>query len=141
MFCFHLVMTQISRKGRRQADGSDSDTVNLLGHPSGMRPVAKKRKAANQPHQRDSATTREIHVGPSHKRSRITLRLGPRCQDLGPAEKAWWAASELLEQQRVEKEQDDAAAKEKLRQDWMRRLRPTPARMARFESETGKGRA
>lgn len=130
-------MAQISRKRRRQVDGSDSDTVNLLGHHSGMLPAAKKRKAANQPH-RDS-TTGEIRVGPSHKRSRITLRLGPRYQDLGQAEKAWWAASELLEQRRVEQEQDEAAAKEKLRQDWMRRLRPTPARMAR-SAATAEGR-
>ncbi|KAJ5155672.1 hypothetical protein N7492_008490 [Penicillium capsulatum] len=132
-------MTQVSRKRRRQAEGSDSDTVNLLGHPSSMRPAAKKRKAANQPHRRDTATTGEIHVAPSHKRSRITLRLRPRYHDLGPAEKAWWTASELLEQQRVEQKQDEAAAKEKLRQDWMRRLRPTPARMAR-SAATAKGR-
>ncbi|KAJ6105191.1 hypothetical protein N7523_010280 [Penicillium sp. IBT 18751x] len=134
-------MAQTSRKRRRPAEDSDSDTANLLGQSFKMRPAAKKRRAATPPPGRGRATAGNINIGPS-RQSRITLRLGPRRhRDAEQAAKAWWAASELLEQERVEGEQDKAVAKEELRQDWIRRLRPTPARRARSLMEQGQGRA
>lgn len=57
--------------------------------------------------------------GPSH----VTLRLPRRQQYLDP-KKAWWTQIPDLN---TEREEHKVIEREKLRQDWLRRLRPRPS--------------
>jgi hypothetical protein len=118
-------MAEFSRKRRRPVQ-HDAETVSLLGHDSISQPSPKKRKISH--HRAKTTAVEDIHVGPPCHRTRITLRLRQgRCGELKTGT-ALRSTSDLQDTDCGSLDQDDAAKKEAIRQDWLRRLRPRPTR-------------
>lgn len=91
-------------------------------------------------HQEATKVDRHSGIGSSPKKPRTIIRLRQRQTSNSPAvpEKAWWTCPQSVDLETWQR--TEAEAKEQVRQDWMRRLRPRAPRNSSI-AEIGSDKA
>ncbi|KAJ5291507.1 hypothetical protein N7478_000758 [Penicillium angulare] len=121
-------MTRIPH-GRRRREEDDPETMSLLGPSSAPRAKPKKRNTCPAARVLERTSGENIHVNPSERLTRLTLRL--RCDKRKKPEymqNSPWTASGLYKEHE-EAHGEEPAVKERIRQEWLKRLRPRPNRL------------
>ncbi|KAJ5291469.1 hypothetical protein N7478_000720 [Penicillium angulare] len=120
-------MAKISHRRQRRGD-ANSETVSLLSPSFSVQARPKKRNTCPATRVFERPSVENIHASPSERLTRLTLRL--RCDKRKRAEDTHnspWRASSLYKEHQ-EAHGDKSAVKERIRQEWLKRLRPRPNR-------------
>lgn len=127
----HSQMARISNRRRRQPK-QRPETVRHVDHPSYPLAATKRGKTAIHPRQPQGHmwNTQPLSSGTE---GRITLRLTRRPYGgSGHEQRVCWTTPRVLLEPQDDQGRDGAIAKEKDREDWLRRLRPRPPRVPAF---------
>jgi hypothetical protein len=117
------MMGRSSYKPTNRSPGDLLETTPLLSRPPNTRSARQRSRTDHCQHQQQSRSTGRFYTHPS---GQTTLRLRLRQEYFGPVEERPTPAKKLDWNHRAQVQQGQA--REQIRQDWLRRLRPKPHR-------------